>query len=121
LDDYRFALDDPRVYQISWNDYFAFGTMPARKDFDAEFMTPALLASLFEIDPALVREGFTPGNLKDFLDSIGISEAAYKGIFAKGPVIAMRCRGSYTYREGSYAFHFDYIGKRIERFGIEND
>jgi hypothetical protein len=121
LDDYRFARDDPNVYRISWRDYFAFSQAGKAGKIDAEFITPSLLARLLEVDPLIVREGFVPGKLKDFLNSIGAEEKPYAWLFSKRPIVAMRCEGSYLYREKPYAFHFDYFGQRIERFGIENE
>jgi hypothetical protein len=121
LDDYRFEQDDPNVYRIVWTPYFVFEDPGSVKGLDAEFMTPELLAALFDIDPTLIREGFTPGKLKDFLTSVGANEKEYDWLFAKGTVVAMECRASYSYRERPLAFHFDYIAQRIERFGIAND
>ena len=121
LDDYRFGRDDPNVYRIAWDDYFIFSDPREYKGMDAEFSTPQLLSALFDIDPTLVKEGFTPGKLKDFLTSVGANEKEYDWLFEKGPVVAMECRATYTYRDGGHSLDLNYISQRIERFGIAND
>jgi len=121
LDDYRFKRDDPNIYRIKWDDYFVFTDPQDFKGMDAEFSTPRLLSLLFDIDPVLIKEGFTPGKLKDFLTSVGANEKEYDWLFEKGPVVAMECRATYTYREGGHSIDLHYILQRIERFGIAND
>jgi hypothetical protein len=123
LDDYRFEADDDRVYTIPWKNYFVFGT--DLKRIDSSFIRPEVLATVFDIDLQLVQgsDGFAMGDdLKAFLEENGLDTEWYdlngtREVFAKKhPVDAMRCTVNYGFREGQYAFAFDYINKRVENF-----
>jgi hypothetical protein len=121
MDDYRFTTDDPAVEKILWERYFTF-VPPTRKGrIDLEYATPELVSLLFDVDPALVAEGYTPGKLKDFLPTVGEEERRYGWLAAKGQVDAMHCEGIYLYRESHVTFGFDYRNGRIEHFGIQRD
>lgn len=120
LDDYRFSTDDPNVYRAKWERYFRLQTLDVpEKRIDSEFLSPELVAYLFDLDPAIVGSEYTPGQLEDFLKSIGVEKGRYSWLLAsKGP-LAMHCSIRYSYREGEYNAEFDYVGKRIEHFEFQ--
>ncbi len=123
LDSYRYEEDDDKVYSIPWQTYFVFGTDMGK--IDSNFIRPEVLSAIFDIDLQLIQgqDGFELGDsLKRFLDENGLDLSLYelkppKEVFAKKiPVDAMRCAVNYSFREGQYGFHFDYINKGVENF-----
>ena len=123
LDAYRYEADDPRVDTIPWKTYFAFGTDLGK--IDSNFIRPEVLAEIFDIDLRLIQgqDGFAMGDsLKRFLDNNGLDTAWYdlkppREVFAKKqPVDAMQCSVNYGFRDGQYAFRFNYINKRVDHF-----
>ena len=118
MDEYRLQKDDPKIYQIKWENFFTFSEERKIKELDAQFAPPELLAMLFDVDPAVVKEDFIPGKLDDFLSEIGENRKRYAWLFTKGTLAAMECKGSFAYRGKSYPFHFDYIQQRIKNFGL---
>lgn len=119
LDDYRFAADDPNVYKVQWNEYFLMNTFPVKpKQLDKDFLSPALLAYLFQQDPKYIRNNYQPGRLQDFLLENGLAGEMqpYDWLFAKKAPVAMECTAHYSFREREYNFAFDYRNGRIEHF-----
>jgi hypothetical protein len=128
LDTYRYEADDDRADGIAWEDYFAFGDDMGK--IDSSFIRPEVLALVFDIDLRLVQgdDGFKRGDsLKDFLEENGLDLTLYNWkkqvggkvieLFAKkAPVDAMRCLVSYEFRDGQYAFRFDFIEKKAVNF-----
>ncbi len=123
LDTYRFKEEDERVYTVPWKTYFAFGENLDR--LDSNFIRPEVLAVVFDIDLRLIQgqDGFAMGDsLKQFLADNGLDLSLYmqkppREIFAKKiPIDAMQCMVNYAFRDGQYAFHFDYIKKRVVNF-----
>ncbi len=119
LEDYRFAADDPNVYKVEWEDYFLVEAIdPVPEKIDREFLTPPLVAYLFDQDPALVKEEYRSGNLSEFLASVGEDGERYAWLFEKNSPAAMECEAIYQFREGTYRLKFDYIAGRIENFAL---
>jgi len=116
LDDYRYEADDDRVYRIRWQKYFSFGIREQK--IEGDFISPELLAFLYDVDITVVQEDFEMGELNRFLSEIGESRAAYRWLFseAKKPLPLVQCSASYRFRKGNYGFVFKYIDKRIEGF-----
>jgi len=123
LDSYRYEEGDEGVYSIPWQTYFVFGENLDR--LDSNFIRPEVLAVIFDIDLRLIQgqDGFAMGDsLKEFLEENGLDLSLYaqkppREIFAKkAPIDAMKCAVNYAFREGQYAFHFDYIKKRVVNF-----
>jgi hypothetical protein len=121
LDAYRYEADDTKAYELPWKTYFAFGDDLGK--IDSNFIRPEVLAVIFDIDIRLIQgeDGFKMGDsLKKFLDDNGLDTTLYeqkppREVFAKKqPVDAMRCAVNYGFREGQYAFAFDFINKRVE-------
>jgi hypothetical protein len=125
LDAYRYEADDDRVYSIPWKSLFAFGRDMGK--IDSDFISPKVLALVFDIDLRLVQgdDGFELGDsLRQFLDNNGLDTTLYeqrppREVFAKKqPIDAMRCAIRYNFRDGQYGFRFDYINKRVENFEL---
>ena len=126
LDTYRYETDDPKVYSIPWQTWFAFGEDLGK--IDSNFIKPEVLAAIFDIDLRLIQgeDGFAMGDsLKHFLEENGLDLSLYEWhsrdkkyeLFAKNhPVDAMECTISYAFRDGQYAFRFGYINKRVVNF-----
>jgi len=116
LDDYRYETDDTRVYQVPWQKYFSFGIY--EKKIDGDFISPELLAFLYDLDIALVQENFHMGALDKFLTEMGESREMYGWLFADAKKVLplTRCEARYSFRKGNYGFIFNYIDKRIEGF-----
>ena len=117
LDDYRYETDDSRVYNIPWQKYFSFGI--SEQKIDGDFISPELLAFLYDLDLAVVHENFTLGDLKGFLTEVGEDRSAYDGWLlsdAKKALPMAQCKVSYSFRKGGYGFAFNYIDRRIDGF-----
>jgi len=116
LDDYRYEADDTRIYRIPWQKYFSFGI--SEQKIDGDFISPELLAFLYDVEIDVVQEDFEMGALDHFLTEIGETKATYKWLFSK-PKKALpiaQCKASYRFRKGSYSFQFNYVDRRIEGF-----
>jgi hypothetical protein len=114
LDDYRYEADDIRVYRIPWQKYFSFGIREQK--IDGDFISPELLAFIYDVEIDVVQEDFEMGALDHFLTEIGESKATYKWLFSKKALPIAQCKASYRFRKGSYGFHFNYVDRRIEGF-----
>ena len=119
LDSYRYEADDPRVYRIPWQRYFSFGIREQR--IDGDFISPELLAFLYDVEINVVREDFEMGSLNSFLSNIGESRKtggydAFLFSNSKKALPIARCSASYSFRKGNYGFAFNYINGRIEGF-----
>jgi hypothetical protein len=114
--DYRFEEDDPSVEEIAWDKFFTFD--PQSQRIDGNFLSEDLIALLFDIELDFVQEEWIGGDdLKKFVVSHGGDISQYKKeLFAEEPVERMRCQVSYGYQERVYAFGFDYIEGKAERF-----
>jgi hypothetical protein len=119
LEDYRFSADDPNVFRIDWPGSFLIqtpGKVPERLDKD--FLDPRTVAYLYDLDPAIVKEEYTPGNLDRFLLSLGEESGRYDWLFARQPRASMHCELLYSFREGRYNVSFDYTEQRILNFEL---
>jgi hypothetical protein len=123
LDTYRYESDDSKIYSIPWQTYFVFGEDMGA--IDSNFIRPEVLSLVFDIDLRLIQgqDGFEMGDsLKDFLEENGLDTTLYeqkppREVFAKRtPVDAMQCGVNYGFRDGQYAFRFNYINKRVVNF-----
>ena len=114
MDDYRYEADDIRVYRIPWQKYFSFGIREQK--IDGDFISPELLAFIYDVEIDVVQEDFEMGALDHFLTEIGESKATYKWLFSKKALPIAQCKASYRFRKGSYSFRFNYVDRRIEGF-----
>ena len=79
LDDYRYEADDIRVYRIPWQKYFSFGI--SEQKIDGDFISPELLAFLYDVEIDVVQEDFEMGALDHFLTEIGETKRHTSGFF----------------------------------------
>jgi len=114
--DYRFEEDDPAVEEIVWESYFSFD--PTSSKMDGNYLSAELIASFFDIELDLVKEEWFGGeDLKKFVTSHGGDLSRYsKKLFAEEPIERMQCRVSYGYQGSAYAFGFDYLEGKAEKF-----
>ena len=114
--DYRFEEDDPSVEEIAWEKYFSFD--PGSTLIDGSYLSAELLAFYFDMELDFVKEEWIEGDdLKQFITVNGGDLAQYKSeLFAKEAIERMRCRVSYGYQGKVYAFGFDYLEERAEKF-----
>jgi len=119
LDAYRYEADDTRIYRIPWQKYFSFGI--TEEKIDGDFISPELLAFLYDVEINVVQEDFQMGALDSFLSEIGESRGTggyntYLFSNAKRALPIAQCQASYSFRKGGYGFQFNYIDRRIEGF-----
>ena len=114
--EYRFAEDDASVEKIEWGDYFSFDT--GEEMIDGSYLPAGLLSILFEIEPDVVKEEWSEGSdLRGFVSSQGGDMTFFDNkIFAKEPIERMQCQINYGYRGNVYAFGFEYLEGKAEKF-----
>lgn len=114
--DYEFRADDPAVEQIDWRKYFSFD----KKEIvmDGNYLSAELIAILFEMELETVKdEWFEGDDLQEFLAENGGDLSRYsKALFSEKPTERMQCRISYGYQSDTYAFGFDYLEGKAEKF-----
>ncbi len=109
LSRYQFETDDKAVGRVPWKDYFVFhsaGKRPEENLIAGDFVSKALLAALFEIDPALLKEEWaaSEGALKLLLQAHGIPFD--KHLFASKFSERAGCEVHYMYEGERFAFAF---------------
>jgi len=109
LSRYQFETDDEAVGRIPWKEYFVFqpsGKRPEENLIAGDFVSRALLAALFDIDPASLKEEWVEaeGALKTLLSAHGIPFD--KQLFASEFVQRARCEVHYMYEGERFAFAF---------------
>jgi len=115
LNSYALQEDDSKVFKIAWENYFSFGE--GYKAIDGDFLSSALVSKIFNIDEAIVKEDFKSGELKAFLRENGGDMELYNSkLFAKDPVVAMRCSINYTFGKSSYNMSFKYTNGKVDSF-----
>ena len=114
--DYRFEEDDSAVEEIGWENYFSFD--PDSSQIDGNYLSAELVSSFFDLELNLVKaEWFEGDDLKKFVASQGGDMSQYDSkLFAEEPIERMRCRVSYGYQGNVYAFGFDYLEGKAEKF-----
>ena len=119
LDEYRYEADDPNVYGVEWERYFRFGK-PLKEGgrIDAEFISPYLLAFLYNLEVSFVESDFKQGELDTFLGNIGRSAKEYEWLFADGPLEVMECKADFIYGEKNYRVSFQYNNGKVYEFGF---
>ncbi len=109
LSRYQFETDDKAVGRVPWKDYFVFhaaGKRPDENLIAGDFVSKALLAALFEIEPALLQGEWvaSEGALKSLLQAHGIPFD--KQLFASQFSQKARCEVHYMYEGERFAFAF---------------
>ena len=109
LSRYQFETDDKAAGRVAWKDYFVFqpaGKRPEENLIAGDFVSRELLAALFEIDPASLKEEWVEaeGALKTLLRAHGIPFD--KQLFASEFIERARCEVHYMYEGERFAFAF---------------
>ncbi|BAF70986.1 hypothetical protein [Sulfurovum sp. NBC37-1] len=104
LQRYQFETDDRKISLVPWKKYFVFGDSGALVDGD--YLSPELIAMLFDIDLDSVKEEWVEGGmkLKDFVQNMG-GEYNDK-LFAQKFVEEVKCSVQYAYEDERFAFTF---------------
>jgi len=119
LDRYQRASDDSKVGQIPWDKFFTF--TPVAKDLsenliDGNYLSAELIATLFDIDFASVKEEWVVGalELQTFVSSMG---AIYEPkLFAKEFLAQSQCEITYDYKGQRFSFRFEDIEGEVKNF-----
>ena len=125
LDRYQRASDDQKVGQIPWKNYFSFTQSSKNSDenlIDGDYLSAELIAALFDIDLATVKDEWIAGSvdLKTFMQNIG---ATYEqDLFSKEFLAQSKCEIQFDYEGERFAFgfedsegevkHFEFFGKQ---------
>jgi len=118
ITNYRLRYDDSKVLTIPWDRYFSFGKVTQKTKIDGVYLTPEFISVAFDIPIEIVQESWIAGEstLVSFLKENSIVAPVNKKIYANKALNAMHCEQSYAYRDGYYAFNFDYIEGRSGNF-----
>jgi len=113
---YRFEADDDAVENIVWDNYFSFDAQSMA--IDGNYLSAELLALLFDMEFESVNEEWFEGDdLKAFVSSNGGDMSQYNTkLFAQEIIERMGCYISYGYQGNVYAFGFDYLEGKAEKF-----
>ena len=114
--DYRFEVDDSKIEEILWEEYFSFGVQSSM--IDGNYLSAEFIALFFEMELDTVREEWFEGDdLKAFISSFGGDSSRYdEKIFSTEAIERMECQVIYGYQGIVYAMGFDYIEGRAEKF-----
>ncbi len=117
LSRYRFEADDPNVSRVPWKKFFSFSHTADK--IDGDYISPELIALMFNIDIALVKEEWIEGetNLKTFVQNSG-GEEYYSKLFVKEKAFLEHvvCKVSYTYNKERFNFGFVDIDGEVKDF-----
>ena len=119
LDRYQYESDDTKVGTVPWDKYFVFN--PVSKDpeenlIDGNYISAELLAVLFDIDLASVKDEWVEGGLelKTFVQNMGASYE--EKLYAKEFLPQSRCEVQYDYEGERFAFAFEDIEGEVKHF-----
>jgi len=109
---------DKSVLKVPWDKYFVFNQTAKNPDdniIDANYMTPELIALVFNLDIAFVNENWSKGdNLYTFLSENGVEYD--KKLFYSKFYLYSRCFIRYLYMNNNYSFSFDDIQGEVKNF-----
>ena len=119
LDRYQYRSDDRKVGSVPWDKYFVFN--PVSKDpeenlIDGNYISAELLAVLFDMDLASVKDEWTEGalELKTFVQNMG---AVYEPkLYAQKFLPQSRCEVQYDYEGERFGFMFEDIEGEVKNF-----
>jgi len=118
LDRYQREADDVKIAQVPWEKFFVFNEvskMSQENLIDGDYISAELLAVLFNIDIATVKEDWTEGTgLKTFVTELGGSY--HEKLFAKDFLPQSQCDVAYTYAGERFRFHFADIDGEVKNF-----
>jgi len=119
LDEYYFETGDARAYKLPWRSYFVFGVKT--ETIDGDFLTPELLAFMYDMEIPEAREHINADPKKGFklsslFDDYPEFKSKYQHIVSTTTVAMARCTTSFKYKAKSHNFEFDYINGKAENF-----
>ncbi len=118
LDRYQREADDRKIVQIPWEKFFVFNerSKDAQENLvDGNYISAELLAVLFDIDLASVKEDWVEGTeLKTFVSGLG---GSYNDkLFAQDFSDRSQCDVAYDYEGERFAFRFVDIEGEVKHF-----
>ena len=118
LDRYQREADDSKIAQIPWEKFFVFNERlkdPQENLVDGNYISAELLAVLFDIDLASVKEEWMAGgDLKTFVSELGGNYNAK--LFTKDFLDQSQCDVAYDYEGERFAFRFVDIEGEVKNF-----
>ena len=118
LDRYQREADDVEVGKVPWEKYFVFNEVsksPEENLIDGDHISAELLAVLFDIDLATVKEEWEEGvELKTFLSNMGVTYDAK--LYAKEFLAQSICDIDYDYEGERFSFRFEDIDGEVKYF-----
>ena len=116
LDRYQFETDDIKVGRVPWEKFFVFNKIDTENLMDGDYISSELVALIFAMDFATVKEEWMPGmlSLKTFVDENG---GMYEQkLFAKDFLAQSQCEVQYDYEGERFAFRFEDIEGEVKNF-----
>jgi len=118
LDRYQREADDSKISRIQWKKFFVFNKRPKDSQvdlIDVNYISEELLAVLFDIDLASVKEEWAEGGeLKTFVSELGGSYNTK--LFTQDFLDQSQCDVAYDYEGERFAFHFVDIEGEVKNF-----
>lgn len=118
LDRYQREADDGKITGIPWKKFFVFNERPKDSQvdlIDGNYISAELLAVLFDIDLASVKEEWVEGGeLKSFVSELGGSYNAK--LFTQDFLDQSQCEVAYDYEGERFAFRFVDIEGEVKNF-----
>jgi hypothetical protein len=111
---YQLEVDDQKVSRVPWAKYFVFS--PASKVIDGDYISAELIALLFDIDFATVKEEWIEGEIKleTFIQNMG---GTYdQKLFAKDFLAEAECEVQYGHADERFRFTFVDIQGEVKNF-----
>ncbi len=119
LDRYQYESDDAKVGTVPWDKYFVFNPVskePQENMIDGDYISAELLAVLFDIDLASVKDDWVKGGieLKTFVQNMG---GVYEPqLYTKEFLPQSRCEVQYDYEGERFGFRFEDIEGEVKHF-----
>ncbi|RRS31374.1 MAG: hypothetical protein P794_04130 [Epsilonproteobacteria bacterium (ex Lamellibrachia satsuma)] len=119
LSRYQFETDDLKVSSVPWKKFFVFNPLekePKDNVMDGDYLSAELIALLFDIDLATVKEDWIEGEtkLKSFIQNNGGSYD--QKLFAQKFLERSQCEVQYSYANERFKFRFIDIQGEVKNF-----
>ncbi len=111
---YQLEVDDQKVSRVPWKKFFVFST--TSKVIDGDYISAELIALLFDIDFATVKEEWIEGesNLKTFVQNMG---GTYEQkLFTEDFLAESECDVRYGHADERFRFTFVDIQGEVKNF-----
>jgi len=111
---YQLEVDDQKVSRVPWAKLFVFS--PTAKVIDGDYISAELIALLFDIDFATVKEEWIEGEikLKTFVQNMG--ETYDKKLFTEDFLAESECEVQYGHADERFRFTFVDIQGEVKNF-----